>query len=68
MVFVDKMKKIENVFLQDPQFKCFGCAHKNDLGLHLEFFEDEETEEVFTVTTIKDSFVSFNGIAHGGTL
>jgi acyl-coenzyme A thioesterase PaaI-like protein len=62
------VKKIENIFEQDPQFNCFGCAHKNDTGLKLEFFYDEDAEEVFSITTLGNQYASFTGIVHGGII
>ena len=34
------MKKIDNPWLNHPDYNCVGCAPNNPIGMHMEFYED----------------------------
>lgn len=36
------MRKIINPWLRRPEYNCFGCCPNNPVGLHMEFFEDDD--------------------------
>ena len=38
------MRKIINPFVELDGFECFGCSPKNPIGMHLEFYEDGDSE------------------------
>ncbi|MBN2262400.1 MAG: PaaI family thioesterase [Prolixibacteraceae bacterium] len=60
------MRKIKNVHLhEDPEkYNCFGCAPHNQLGLHLDFWEDGD--EVFTLWEPKPHLMGWVNVLHGG--
>ena len=60
------MRKINNIFVDLPEYRCFGCSPHNHHGLHLEFFSDDEKNEVFSVVEQTDDFHGFPGLLHGG--
>lgn len=62
---MDGIKKLLNPFaLSDSEFRCFGCAPKNDLGLKLEFFEDKEW--VMAIWEPLEHFQGYKNVLHGG--
>lgn len=60
------MKKIANPFVKnDPNdYKCFGCSPKNDIGLHLEFFDNGD--ELIAFWEPQKRFEGYFNILHGG--
>jgi acyl-coenzyme A thioesterase PaaI-like protein len=60
------IREIENVFIDFPEYGCFACDPRNNMGLKLRFFADDEKEEVFTRIRPKEHFSGFPGILHGG--
>jgi acyl-coenzyme A thioesterase PaaI-like protein len=58
--------QIENVFSQKQDYNCFACGPKHPFGLHLNFFYDDEKDEVFTRVQPHEFFAGFPGILHGG--
>ena len=39
-IFLLKMKKIHNPWIDAPGYNCIGCCPSHPFGFHLEFFED----------------------------
>ena len=60
-------EKIENIFLEFPEYNCFACSPLHSWGLRMEFWFDPETgETVSPVTRLKEEMAGFPGILHGG--
>ncbi|MDZ7816011.1 MAG: hotdog domain-containing protein [Planctomycetota bacterium] len=59
------MKKIPNVFLQIPGYRCFGCSPENEFGLKLEFFA-VDADTCVTRYDPSENYSGFPGILHGG--
>lgn len=60
------MKKLENPFIGTENYTCFGCAPDSQTGLRLEFFLEEETEEVVTFWEPELRFAGYSNVVHGG--
>lgn len=60
--------EICNFFHEDPEFRCIGCAPKNNRGLHLKFLYDKGKDEVLVRPELSTDLCSFNGLLHGGIL
>ncbi len=60
------IREIENVFIDFPGYGCFACDPRNNLGLKMKFFADDEKEEVFVKIKPEEHFSGFPGILHGG--
>lgn len=60
------IREIENIFLDFPDYGCFACDPRNNLGLRLKFFADDEEGVVFTKFTPEQHQEGFPGIVHGG--
>ncbi|MGH7890286.1 MAG: PaaI family thioesterase [Thermodesulfobacteriota bacterium] len=60
------IREIENVFIDFPGYGCFACDPRNNLGLKMKFFADDEKEEVFVRIKPEEHFSGFPGILHGG--
>ena len=61
------MRKITNPFAEmasKGEYNCFGCSPGNDIGLHLEFWEDGE--EVLAKWTPNKRYEGWMGVLHGG--
>jgi uncharacterized protein (TIGR00369 family) len=56
-------KRIANPYIDQ---QCFFCGEKNDAGLRLVFFLDEDAGEVSTEYTASEPFVGLGSILHGG--
>ena len=60
------IKEIENVLSGFPNYNCFACGPRNEHGLRLKFFYNEEKDEVFTTICPEQHFAGWPGIVHGG--
>ena len=60
------VREIENIFIDFGGYGCFACDPRNELGLRLKFFADDENAEVFTVFSPEKHLEGFPGILHGG--
>jgi len=60
------IREIENIFLDFPGYGCFACDPRNEFGLRLKFFSDDEMGVVFTKITPDKHLEGFPGILHGG--
>ena len=60
------VREVENTFIDFPGNNCFACHPKNQHGLRLKFFANDETDEVFTRIKPETHFNGFPGILHGG--
>lgn len=60
------IREIENIFLDFPGYGCFACDPRNDKGLRLKFFADDEKGDVFTKIVPEKHLQGFPGILHGG--
>ena len=61
------MKKIANPFgamAARGEYNCFGCSPSNDIGLHLDFWEDGE--ELLAKWTPGKWYEGWMGVLHGG--
>jgi uncharacterized protein (TIGR00369 family) len=61
------MRKIVNPFVpvaDTGQYNCFGCSPSNDIGLHLEFWEEED--EVLAKWQPRKEYEGWTGVLHGG--
>jgi len=62
------MKKIRNPWKEEPDnrhdYNCFGCSPFNEIGLHLEFWEDGE--ELIAKWQPRKSLEGWMGVLHGG--
>lgn len=60
------MRKIINPWKDKEGYDCFGCAPKNPIGLHMEFFEDGD--EVISFWRPQQHFQGWISTMHGGIL
>ncbi len=60
------IREVENSFLDFPGNNCFACHPNNNHGLKLQFFADDDKNEVFTSIKPELHFNGFPGILHGG--
>jgi acyl-coenzyme A thioesterase PaaI-like protein len=60
------IREIENIFLDFPGYGCFACDPRNNHGLRLKFFADDEKGDVFTRIAPEKHLQGFPGILHGG--
>jgi acyl-coenzyme A thioesterase PaaI-like protein len=60
----DNLTKIENPFLEFPNYNCFACSPLNKSGLKLEFYKD--SEYVYTFYTPDANTSGLPGVMHGG--
>ncbi|MDX1284330.1 MAG: PaaI family thioesterase [Draconibacterium sp.] len=62
------MKKIINPWKNNEEkrhdYNCFGCSPFNEIGLHLEFWEDGD--ELFAKWQPRKSLEGWMGVLHGG--
>lgn len=58
------MKKLNNPFLKNKQYNCFGCAPANDAGLKLQFMYKDEN--VIAEWSPSKQFAGYNDVLHGG--
>jgi uncharacterized protein (TIGR00369 family) len=60
------MRKIKNIHLHDdPEvYQCFGCSPYNEIGLHLEFWDDGD--ELVSYWNPRPVLQSYPKILHGG--
>ena len=60
------MKKIINPWLNHPEYDCFGCCPDNPIGLHMEFYEDDD----YIVSTWhpESHYQGWVNTMHGGIL
>ena len=56
------IREIENIFLDFPGYGCFACDPRNDKGLRLKFFADDEKGDVFTKIVPEKHLQGFPGI------
>lgn len=60
------MKKIKNPFSPagSDTYNCFGCSPANTIGLHLEFWKDEN--EIVAIWQPQKAFEGWADVLHGG--
>jgi acyl-coenzyme A thioesterase PaaI-like protein len=61
------VRKIINPFTSlaaEGEYNCFGCSPSNDIGLHLEFWEDDD--EIVAKWLPGRSYEGWMNILHGG--
>ena len=58
------MKKLR----QPTSLNCFACGKNNPFGLHLEWFNDDEKQQVETTFMLGDNYCSYPGTVHGGII
>ena len=56
------MKKLR----QPTSLKCFACGRENPLGLHLEWFNNYDENQVEACFELTDDYCSYPGVVHGG--
>ena len=60
------MKKILNPYLNKEGYNCVCCAPNNPIGLHLEFWE--ENEDVLTIWKPGENYQGWVNTLHGGII
>lgn len=45
---------------------CFVCGRENPAGLHAQFYEDQEKQQVIVNITLPESYQGYPGVTHGG--
>lgn len=60
------VREIENIFVDFPGYGCFACDPRNNLGLRMKFYADDEKGEVLTRLRLEEHLSGFPGILHGG--
>lgn len=58
------MKKIKNPWTSLEGYNCFGCATRNEAGLHMEFYEDGD--EIVTIWKPRPEYQGWLNTLHGG--
>ena len=58
------MKKIENHWIGQPDYHCFGCDPSHEHGLKMEFYEDGE--DVVSIWQPTGEYQGWPNILHGG--
>ncbi|MBR5885649.1 MAG: PaaI family thioesterase [Alistipes sp.] len=58
------MKKIENRWIGQPDYHCFGCDPSHAHGLKMEFYEDGE--DVVSIWQPTGEYQGWPNILHGG--
>ncbi|WP_428039168.1 PaaI family thioesterase [Candidatus Avelusimicrobium faecicola] len=58
------MKKLR----QPTSLGCFACGKNNPVGLHLEWFNNYDENQVETTFTLDDNYSSYPGTMHGGII
>ena len=58
------MRKIKNPYAEREGYNCFGCSPKNEHGLQMEFYDDEEF--VISNWEPKTYLAGYGNILHGG--
>ena len=58
------MKKLR----QPTSLACFACGRNNPVGLHLEWFNNYDENQVETTFTLDDNYSSYPGTMHGGII
>ena len=58
------MRRINNPWLGNPAYDCFGCCPDNPLGTHMRFYE--EGDDIVSVWQPKQHFQSWINTLHGG--
>lgn len=63
---IKTVRKIRNPYAKSgsAEYQCFGCSPNNEIGLHLEFWEDGE--EVIAKWKPRKSLEGFRDVLHGG--
>ncbi|NPV92534.1 MAG: PaaI family thioesterase [Firmicutes bacterium] len=51
---------------QPSSRSCFVCGRENDNGLHLEWYNDDESQRVVGTVTVPAKFNGYPGVVHGG--
>ena len=55
-----------NKLRQPTSLGCFACGRNNPAGLHLEWFNNYEKQQVECSFELDDAYCSYPGTAHGG--
>ena len=58
------MKKLINPFAVTEGYNCFGCSPHNDIGLRMQFYEEEDG--IVSYWNPQIHYQGWNGILHGG--
>lgn len=58
------MRKLQNPWLNLPEYKCFGCSPNNLAGVHMTFYEDGD--EIISVWKPEHQFQGWHNTLHGG--
>ena len=64
-----KKELVEDELVEIPNYwpgNCFGCSPKNQYGLQLKVYLSDEG--CFSLTTVSENYVGFEGIVHGGII
>ncbi|MEN8201884.1 MAG: PaaI family thioesterase [Bacteroidota bacterium] len=58
------MIKLKNPYAEHPEYNCFGCSPNNPIGLHMEFFKQDD--EIVSTWSPGKNYQGFHDILHGG--
>lgn len=58
------MKKIQNPYINNKEYNCFGCSPYNQSGLQMEFWEDGD--DIVSNWEPKSFTTGFKNVLHGG--
>lgn len=58
------MKKLR----QPTSLRCFACGKDNPFGLHLEWYNNYDANQVEAEFTLGENYRSYPGVVHGGIL
>ena len=57
-------RNINNPYVKIPEYNCFACSPKNDIGLKMQFYE--EGDLIKCDWAPKEEFCGYHNILHGG--
>mgnify|MGYP003772193053 CR=1 FL=1 len=58
------LEKIENPFLDFPNYRCFACSPENPIGFRLNFYKSKE--QIISYYTPEDNYSGLPKVMHGG--
>ena len=61
------MMEIPSHWVPQPTSRmCFVCGRENAAGLHIQFYEDHENQQIVAPLFIQEQHQGYPGISHGG--
>lgn len=63
------MIEIPSHWIPQPTSRmCFVCGRENTGGLHIQFYEDHQTQQIVAPLLLPERFQGYPGITHGGVI